>query len=161
PPANRRPRRARGSGTGATTAATVPLVLHWSASTVHLLERLLYVAHRVHLTPCFAYSLSLHDFAKALTSGAAGMDAHGPGDIRLGTGIGRETMGRGCRRRDLPRATVSWQRRGQRTWGIEGRRSCTMRICLISVPLDLGANRHGVDMGPSAIRYADIDDKLR
>jgi arginase len=36
-----------------------------------------------------------------------------------------------------------------------------MRIALISVPMDLGANRHGVDMGPSAIRYADIDDKLR
>jgi arginase len=27
--------------------------------------------------------------------------------------------------------------------------------------MDLGQNRHGVDMGPSAIRYADIDDKLR
>jgi arginase len=31
----------------------------------------------------------------------------------------------------------------------------------VRVPMDLGANRHGVDMGPSAIRYADIDDKLR
>jgi arginase len=36
-----------------------------------------------------------------------------------------------------------------------------MRICLISVPMDLGQNRHGVDMGPSAIRYSDLDDKLR
>jgi len=36
-----------------------------------------------------------------------------------------------------------------------------MKICLISVPMDLGQNRHGVDMGPSAIRYADLDDKLR
>ncbi|HEX9038366.1 MAG TPA: arginase [Ktedonobacterales bacterium] len=36
-----------------------------------------------------------------------------------------------------------------------------MRICLISVPMDLGADRRGVDMGPSAIRYADIVEKLR
>lgn len=36
-----------------------------------------------------------------------------------------------------------------------------MRISLIGVPMDLGADRHGVDMGPSAIRYADIDGKLR
>ena len=45
-------------------------------------------------------------------------------------------------------------------------RSCadkksTMDITLISVPMDLGADRRGVDMGPSAIRYADIVDKLR
>lgn len=36
-----------------------------------------------------------------------------------------------------------------------------MRISLISVPMDLGADRRGVDMGPSAIRYADIAEKLR
>lgn len=36
-----------------------------------------------------------------------------------------------------------------------------MQINLISVPMDLGADRRGVDMGPSAIRYADIADKLR
>lgn len=36
-----------------------------------------------------------------------------------------------------------------------------MDITLISVPMDLGADRRGVDMGPSAIRYADIVDKLR
>ncbi len=36
-----------------------------------------------------------------------------------------------------------------------------MDITLISVPMDLGADRRGVDMGPSAIRYADIADKLR
>lgn len=35
-----------------------------------------------------------------------------------------------------------------------------MDITLISVPMDLGADRRGVDMGPSAIRYADIVDKL-
>jgi arginase len=36
-----------------------------------------------------------------------------------------------------------------------------MQISIVSVPMDLGQNRHGVDMGPSAIRYADLDDKLR
>jgi len=36
----------------------------------------------------------------------------------------------------------------------------TMKISLIGVPMDLGADRQGVDMGPSAIRYADIADKL-
>ncbi|HEY7975502.1 MAG TPA: arginase [Ktedonobacterales bacterium] len=36
-----------------------------------------------------------------------------------------------------------------------------MDITLISVPMDLGADRRGVDMGPSAIRYADIAEKLR
>lgn len=35
-----------------------------------------------------------------------------------------------------------------------------MRIKLIEVPMDLGADRRGVDMGPSAIRYADIGEKL-
>ncbi len=36
----------------------------------------------------------------------------------------------------------------------------SMKISLIGVPMDLGADRSGVDMGPSAIRYADIADKL-
>ena len=36
-----------------------------------------------------------------------------------------------------------------------------MHISLIGAPMDLGADRRGVDMGPSAIRYADISDKLR
>ncbi len=36
-----------------------------------------------------------------------------------------------------------------------------MDITLISVPMDLGADRRGVDMGPSAIRYANIVEKLR
>lgn len=35
-----------------------------------------------------------------------------------------------------------------------------MHISLLGVPMDLGADRRGVDMGPSAIRYADISDKL-
>jgi len=33
-------------------------------------------------------------------------------------------------------------------------------VTLIGVPLDLGAGRRGVDMGPSAFRVADIDRKL-
>ena len=36
-----------------------------------------------------------------------------------------------------------------------------MRIGLISVPMDLGADRRGVDMGASAIRYTGLDEKLR
>ena len=34
-------------------------------------------------------------------------------------------------------------------------------VTLIGVPLDLGAGRRGVDMGPSAFRLADIHDHLR
>ena len=33
-------------------------------------------------------------------------------------------------------------------------------ICIIGVPIDLGAGRRGVDMGPSAMRIADIDRRL-
>lgn len=35
-----------------------------------------------------------------------------------------------------------------------------MKIDIIGVPVDLGADRRGVDMGPSAIRYADLRAKL-
>jgi arginase len=34
------------------------------------------------------------------------------------------------------------------------------RVTLIGVPLDLGAGRSGVDMGPSAFRVADVDAKI-
>ena len=35
-----------------------------------------------------------------------------------------------------------------------------MKIDIIGVPIDLGADRRGVDMGPSAIRYAHLHTKL-
>ena len=35
------------------------------------------------------------------------------------------------------------------------------RVDVVGVPMDLGASRRGVDMGPSAIRYAKLHDKLR
>jgi arginase len=35
------------------------------------------------------------------------------------------------------------------------------RVMLIGVPLDLGAGRRGVDMGPSAFRVAGVDDRIR
>jgi len=35
------------------------------------------------------------------------------------------------------------------------------RISIIGVPMDLGADRRGVDMGPSALRYADLNQKLQ
>jgi arginase len=34
------------------------------------------------------------------------------------------------------------------------------KISIIGVPMDLGADRRGVDMGPSALRYADLNEKL-
>ena len=36
-----------------------------------------------------------------------------------------------------------------------------MQIDIIGVPVDLGADRRGVDMGPSAIRYAHLHQKLQ
>jgi arginase len=36
-----------------------------------------------------------------------------------------------------------------------------MKIDIIGVPIDLGADRRGVDMGPSAIRYAHLHQKLQ
>ncbi|MDX1378992.1 MAG: arginase [Anaerolineales bacterium] len=35
-----------------------------------------------------------------------------------------------------------------------------MQIDIIGVPIDLGADRRGVDMGPSAMRYAELHQKL-
>jgi arginase len=35
------------------------------------------------------------------------------------------------------------------------------KVTLIGVPLDLGAGRRGVDMGPSAFRVAGVDDRIR
>ncbi|MFC4552756.1 MULTISPECIES: arginase [Halorussus] len=35
------------------------------------------------------------------------------------------------------------------------------QVQIIGAPMDLGANRRGVDMGPSAIRYAGLADELR
>ncbi|MCK5912345.1 MAG: arginase family protein, partial [Desulfuromusa sp.] len=34
-------------------------------------------------------------------------------------------------------------------------------IRIIGVPIDLGQNQRGVDMGPSAIRYAGLSPRLR
>jgi arginase len=38
---------------------------------------------------------------------------------------------------------------------------CERALSIIGVPLDLGAGRRGVDMGPSAFRVADVDQRLR
>lgn len=35
------------------------------------------------------------------------------------------------------------------------------RVDIIGVPMDLGASRRGVDMGPSAVRYAQLHEQLR
>lgn len=34
-------------------------------------------------------------------------------------------------------------------------------VCAIGVPMDLGQSRRGVDMGPSAVRYAGLGDRIR
>lgn len=34
-------------------------------------------------------------------------------------------------------------------------------VSIVGVPMDLGQSRRGVDMGPSAVRYAGLDDRLR
>jgi arginase len=39
--------------------------------------------------------------------------------------------------------------------------TATRRVDVVGVPMDLGASRRGVDMGPSAVRYARLHDKLR
>ena len=36
-----------------------------------------------------------------------------------------------------------------------------MKISIVGVPMDLGADRRGVDMGPSALRYADLNERLQ
>ena len=35
-----------------------------------------------------------------------------------------------------------------------------MKAAIVGAALDLGAGRRGVDMGPSAIRYAGLEDRL-
>ena len=35
------------------------------------------------------------------------------------------------------------------------------RVDVIGVPMDLGADRRGVDMGPSAVRYARLEEALK
>ena len=35
------------------------------------------------------------------------------------------------------------------------------RVDIIGVPMDLGASRRGVDMGPYAVRYAQLHEQLR
>jgi arginase len=40
-------------------------------------------------------------------------------------------------------------------------REQTKRIDIIGVPMDLGASRRGVDMGPYAVRYARLNERLR
>src|SRR5215468_4626186 len=34
------------------------------------------------------------------------------------------------------------------------------KVTIVGVPMDLGADRRGVDMGPSALRYADLNERL-
>jgi arginase len=36
-----------------------------------------------------------------------------------------------------------------------------MQVCFLGAPMDLGADRRGVDIGASAIRYAGLQDALQ
>src|SRR3982074_509043 len=49
----------------------------------------------------------------------------------------------------------------QATPGIFPGRKPVARVDVIGVPMDLGADRRGVDMGPSAIRYARLKESLQ
>src|SRR5258706_2056939 len=40
------------------------------------------------------------------------------------------------------------------------KKSRKMKIGIVGFPIDLGADRRGVDMGPSALRYAHLEEKL-
>src|SRR3954452_478188 len=50
------------------------------------------------------------------------------------------------------RTDTSWRKRAERAM---------RRVGIVGVPMDLGAGRRGVDMGPSAIRYAGLERDLR
>lgn len=39
--------------------------------------------------------------------------------------------------------------------------SASRTITVVGIPMDLGQSRRGVDMGPSALRYAGLDERLR
>jgi arginase len=43
---------------------------------------------------------------------------------------------------------------------VSGSRAAIARVDVVGVPMDLGADRRGVDMGPSAIRYARLKESL-
>ena len=44
---------------------------------------------------------------------------------------------------------------------VEGRPVAIQPVAIIGAGLDLGAGRRGVDMGPSAIRYAGLETRVR
>lgn len=43
----------------------------------------------------------------------------------------------------------------------KGEKEMTKKLSIIGMPMDLGQMRRGVDMGPSAIRYAGINERLK
>src|SRR4051794_28911854 len=59
-------------------------------------------------------------------------------------------VSRGLRPLETRRDT-SWRKRAERAM---------RRVGIVGVPMDLGAGRRGVDMGPSAIRYAGLERDL-
>src|SRR5665213_1835585 len=55
-------------------------------------------------------------------------------------------------------APVTRSTRGGPIGGVPGMRQS--HIAIIGAPMDLGAGRRGVDMGPSALRLANLNEKL-
>jgi arginase len=59
----------------------------------------------------------------------------------------------------LGAATGLQRARGEAS-GVSAILSPVRRVDIVGVPMDLGASRRGVDMGPSAIRYAKLHERL-
>src|SRR4029077_4618860 len=72
----------------------------------------------------------------------------------------RKWTGAGRKRYTIRRHSARWRNVALLCVPARGEGALIMKISLIGVPMDLGADRSGVDMGPSAIRYAGIAEKL-
>ena len=89
----------------------------------------------------------------------------GAGRRRLpGRGGARRSSSSCSPRPGRPRCCASLPDRGRRdgTRRAGRARFCTVQrpVAIIGAPLDLGQERRGVDMGPSAIRYAGLEERL-
>src|SRR5690606_9837538 len=75
------------------------------------------------------------------------------GGLGSGTGAGRPAAGAGPQERCRGAAKPA-------TPYTKWRWPSLLQVAVIGVPADLGANRRGTDMGPSAIRYAQLARQL-
>src|SRR5919201_13697 len=61
----------------------------------------------------------------------------------------------------MPLARSSSIERGESSLAAMQAQQRAAPVAVIGAPLDLGQGRRGVDMGPSAIRYAGLDERIR